>query len=99
MGNKIMSALPEGALHPRKVGSFFENLAEHTDDALLTDEEVYNLKGGDGSLLMKTGFGLGAVVAYLILTKRINEVSNFAIRGSTFIFSNLIFLSTASFYQ
>jgi len=84
------------------------NLVENTDSALLSDEEVYKLKGGDTNFLVKSTLGVGAVVLFLLGTKRINELRRFEVRGkhtmfkikaSTFLLSNLVFLSTATLYQ
>lgn len=72
---------------------------EKTDDALLTDNEVFMLKGGNAGLILKSIVGLGAVLLYLTATKRINEISRFEIRGSTVLMSNAIFLSTCGVYQ
>ncbi len=74
-------------------------MAERPDDALITDDEVFQLKGGYYGLIFKSLFGFGAVFAYLLLTKRINEIKHLEIRGSTFLMSNLIFLSSATYCQ
>ena len=74
-------------------------MIEKTDDALLTDNEVFMLKGGNAGLIFKSIVGLGAVFLYLAATKRINEIWRFEIRGSTVLMSNAIFFSTCGLYQ
>ena len=87
-----MSAIPEKAyrviqiikklqIQTKKTNEFLETLVERTDDALLTDEEVYQLKGGDANFLVKTALGLGAAALFLIATKRTSELTRFNIRG------------------
>jgi hypothetical protein len=74
-------------------------LIEKPDDALLTDNEVFMLKGGNAGLIAKSIVGLGAVFLYLAATKRINEIWRYEIRGSTILMSNAVFLSTCGLYQ
>jgi hypothetical protein len=57
------------------------------------------MKGGDVGFATKCLIGAGAVAAYLILTKRIDEVRRFEITRGTFFKSNVIFLLTATAYQ
>ena len=78
---------------------YYKTLIERPDDSLLTDNEVYKLKGGDKGLIVKSLVGLGAVFLYLTATKRVKEILRFDIRGSTLLMSNLVFLSTCGAYQ
>ena len=78
---------------------YYKTLIERPDDSLLTDNEVFKLKGGNGGLIVKSLVGLGAVLIYLTATKRVNEIFRFDIRGSTFLMSNVVFLSTCGAYQ
>ena len=54
---------------------------ENTDDCILTDEEVYQLKGGDLGLATKAIVGLGVSIAYLAFTRRHQELLNFNVTG------------------
>ena len=74
-------------------------LVEHTDDALLTDDEVYQLKGGNVNFVFKTLLGLGAVGLYLVATRRVQELNRLEIRGSTFLTANAVFFLTTGLYQ
>jgi hypothetical protein len=65
----------------------------------LTDDQVWELKGGNTGFVFKTIFGLGAVGAYLFLTRRYQELLRFEITGRTLLTSNLVFLSSALLYQ
>ena len=47
----------------------------------MTDDELYQLKGGNAHVATKVAVGLGFVFAYLIATRRMCEVTNFSIRG------------------
>ena len=58
---------------------------ERTDDCLLTDDEVYELKGGNAHLATKAAVGLGFVFAYLLATKRMTEFTNFSVTGNLII--------------
>jgi hypothetical protein len=66
---------------------------------LLTDDEVFKLKGGNSGFLLKCLVGFGAVFAYLTLSKRIAELRRFEISGGTFFKSNLIFFGTIAAWQ
>ncbi len=81
------------------MSEFYTTLVERPDDALLSDDEVSLLKGGNAFFVAKTLVGLGAVAAYLLATKRVGELIRYEIRGSTLLTSNLIFLSTVGFFQ
>lgn len=81
------------------MSEYYKILIEKTDDALLTDDEVYNMKGGNFGMISKALVGFGGVAAYLFFSKRIAEVFRFEIRGSTFLKSNLVFFITAGLYQ
>ncbi len=104
-----MSAVPEQAYkvnylivintQPSKVSNYLSFLNERTDDALLTDEEVYQLKGGDSVLLTKCLVGLGTVGAYLVLRKKHHELFRFEITRSTFLMSNFLFFLSSMAYQ
>lgn len=48
---------------------------------MLTDDEVYNLKGGDANLLVKSGLGLGAATLFLLASRRLGEFRRFEVRG------------------
>lgn len=82
------------------------SIVERTDDTILTDDEVYQLKGGDANFIFKTMLGFGAVGLFLVFTKRVNQVMNFDMTGiykihigGTFVWCNAIFFGTASTYQ
>ena len=94
-----MSALPENAHETIHKNKFLSTAIETPDNALLTDNEVYNLKGGDKMFALKVVAGLGAVSLFLCLTKRCNELTKFNISGGTFFWSNVIMISTMSFTQ
>ena len=54
---------------------------ERTDDCLLTDDELYQLKGGNDNTAIKAAVGFGFALAYLLVSKRIKELSSFSITG------------------
>ena len=49
-------------------------------------------------MIIKTAIGLGAVAAYYMIFRK-HEVKHMAISGASFLWANLIFLSTAGLYQ
>lgn len=55
---------------------------ERTDDCILTDDELYELKGGNAHVVTKAAVGLGFALAYLLVTKRITEFTNFSVTGN-----------------
>lgn len=94
-----MSAIPKSALTPNKSNNFQQAAVENTDDALLTDQEVYQLKGGDSIFALKLGLGLTAVLGFLRVSGRISQVRSWNISGSTFLISNVILLGTMALTQ
>jgi hypothetical protein len=54
---------------------------ERTDDCLLTDDELYQLKGGNDNIAIKAAVGFGFALAYLLVSKRICELSSFSVTG------------------
>ncbi len=79
-----MSALPDGVRTPNSVHPFVAKPIEETDNSILSDKEVYELKGGDKVFLAKLLVGLGAAGAYLFLFNRLGQVCSFNIRGKEF---------------
>lgn len=86
-----MSALPQGALNPLPSNHFQALAIERPDDTILTDEEVYQLKGGDKFFITK--FLLGAVTSLGYIHSK-GELTTFRIRGLTFFWANLLCIST-----
>ena len=76
-----MSALPDGIRTPNSVHPFIAKPIEETDNSILSDKEVYELKGGDKVFLLKLLVGAGAAGAYLIFFNRLSQVCSFNIRG------------------
>ena len=76
-----MSALPIQALSPQDPGLFLKNLVENTDSSILSNDELYALKGGDKIFLTKLAVGLTFAYGYLLFSGRLNEVRNFHIQG------------------
>ena len=74
-------------------------LGERPDDALLSDEQVYQLKGGDSIFYSKIVVGILTGELYLILSGRAKEVFRHQIKGSTFLKFNLAFLLGSSVFQ
>merc|ERR1712032_988582 len=98
MGNFNMSAIPLKSLETKQVSTYLRAINENTDDCILTDEEVYQLKGGDLGLTSKVLVGLGVSFAYLLLSRRHQEFLNFNVVGSTFMKTNMCFLLGYNFY-
>lgn len=94
-----MSSLPALAQEAQCSNKFIANAIERTDETLLTDDEVYQLKGGDNALLLKTAAGLASVFAFVALTGKAHEFKTFSVQFSTFIWSNILFIGTASLFQ
>jgi len=65
----------------KPVSSFLRAVNEQTDDCILTDQEVYELKGGDKGLASKIAFGLTISLTYLIATRRYKEFLHFNVNG------------------
>lgn len=76
-----MSALPK--LTQVKLPTCLNEPVENPDDALLTDDEVYQLKGGNNFFAIKAVGGIVAAATYIIAFKRVHEVRNFAITGKS----------------
>ena len=76
-----MSALPDGVRVPNKVHQFIAKPIEDTDNAILSDSEVYELKGGDKVFAAKVVAGLAAAGLYLTLFGRFGQIKNFHISG------------------
>lgn len=55
---------------------------ERTDDCLLTDDELYELKGGNDHVATKAAVGLGFVIAYLLATRKISEFTSLSVTGN-----------------
>ncbi len=85
-----MSALPEGALHPIESNQFQTVAIERPDDTILTDEEIYQLKGGNNIFLTKFILGAAAGLGYIHFK---GELVTFRIRGLTFFWANLLCIS------
>ena len=81
-----MSALPDGIRTPNSVHPYIAKPIEETDNSILSDKEVYELKGGDKIFLFKLLAGVAGAGAYLFLFNRVCQVSNFHIRGRYNIF-------------
>lgn len=83
-----MSALPKGINSPNSVHPFIAKAVEETDNSILSDKEVYELKGGDKVFLIKLAAGLGAAGAYIFLFNRVGQICSFNIRGKS---NNLLY--------
>ena len=94
-----MSALPSNVFDEHPINDFSRNVVERTDDSILTDEQVYELKGGDFIFALKFAAGLGAVALSLIKTKKINELTTFSLSSSTFFWNFLLGLGTMNLVQ
>ena len=94
-----MSAIPKQALSPSESNKFQALAIERTDDSLLSDKEVYNLKGGDSVFFLKLGVGLSAVFLYLTVFGKLKEVKALKIQGTTFFWSNVTLLSSMGLTQ
>ncbi len=81
------------------MSTYLSALNERTDDALLTDDQVYQLKGGNSVFFTKLLIGFGTVGAYLFLRKRQNELLRFEISRSAFLMSNFLFFLSTITYQ
>lgn len=75
-----MSALPND-FKPRNPGKFLTNLVENTDSSILTDKEVYELKGGDQFLMAKVGLGILVTAGYLKFTGKFSEIITANLKG------------------
>lgn len=60
-----MSALPEQALHPLKPSQVLIDAIENPDNTILSDEQLFKLKGGNEFLLAKIGIGLGTALSII----------------------------------
>ena len=89
-----MSALPHGALHPMKSNKFQALAIEQPDNTILTDEEVYELKGGDKFFAAKFGAGLLAAFGYLQISGRVAELRAIRVTGPTFFWANVFCFGT-----
>jgi hypothetical protein len=89
-----MSALPHGALHPMKSNKFQALAIEQPDNTILTDQEVYELKGGDKFFLAKFGAGLLAAIGFLQVSGRFSEFRAIRVSGSTFFWANVVCFGT-----
>ena len=76
-----MSALPDNVLNFPKVNSYLTNSVENTDCAILSDQEVYELKGGDNIAFAKVAVGLVSALAYLRLSGNLCQVTKFNLSG------------------
>lgn len=95
-----MSALPQNALVPSTSTNRFLELAnDRTDEAILSDRDVYELKGGDSFFVLKLGAGVGSFLLFSALTGRLPELRSMSLRSSTFFFGNLWALSGMSLAQ
>lgn len=64
----------------------------------MTDDEVYQLKGGNANLAIKAIFGLGFVFAYLFVSKRMREFTSFSVSGNCYYYNfNKVFLKKFSY--
>lgn len=76
-----MSALPDSLSNLPKVNSYLQNSVENTDCAILSDQEVYELKGGDNIALAKVALGLVSAFAYLRLSGNLSQITKFNLSG------------------
>ena len=60
-----MSAIPQEAYYPLKTHSVLTNAVENIDNTILSDEEVYQLKGGDNVFVSKILFGIASGALFI----------------------------------
>lgn len=79
------SALPQGVFTPQKTSTYLHELAKNPDRAIMSDDDVFAMKGGMPFFLTKFAMGLGATFGFLVLSGRLHEVKNFNIKGRFFL--------------
>ena len=94
-----MSFIDRNTLQAKCKNQFQELAMERPDDCILSDSDVYQLKGGDKIFALKLLSGLGSVAGFLALTGRFKQLRTFEITGSTLFWSNVAMISTMSAVQ
>lgn len=95
-----MSAISEISLNAKSNDKFLKNVIENPDDTILSDKEVYQLKGSDKIFAIKFLCGIGAGLGVLGLTGELAHLkSKQSIKGLTFLYANIACVSTMALVQ
>ena len=95
-----MSALSSSAQFATSTNDFLSYVIEKPDDTILTDDEVYNLKGGDSIFGLKLLAGVTTGLAVLALCGEFQSLKKLSgVKGVNFIYANLACLGSMALVQ
>lgn len=94
-----MSALPNNIHQENKLNPIQQSAIEQPDDTILSDTEVYELKGGDSVFAIKALTGIVTAIAYIGAQRELSLLRNFRIKSGTFIWANVFAIAAMSGVQ